>query len=86
MKLSKSIRKTKNSIKWKETVGKEAANKLSKTRKERGLAKGKNNPMYNTKTKYISNVEKDLVKRINLDEVDKYLLDGWILGNIHKQK
>ena len=86
MKLSKSIRKTKNSTEWKETVGKDAAKKLSITRKERGLAKGKNNPMYNTKTKYISNVEKDLVKRVSLNEVDKYLLDGWILGNIHKQK
>lgn len=86
MKLSSSIKKTKNSREWKETVGKEAAKKLSKTRKERGLARGKNNPMYNTKTKYVSNIEKDLVKRISLDEVDKYLLNGWTLGNIHKQK
>lgn len=86
MRLSNSIKKTKNSREWKETTGKEAAKKLSKTRKERGLSKGKNNPMYGTKTKYVSNVEKDLVKRVNLDEVDKYLLDGWTLGNIHKQK
>ena len=78
--------KTKNSIEWKNSIGKEARKKLSETRKSKGLAKGKNNPMYGTKTMYVSNVFLNIVKRINLDEVNDYLLNGWIKGNIHKMK
>jgi hypothetical protein len=78
--------KTKNSEEWKQTKGLESRKKLSKTRKERGLAKGKNNPMYGTKTVYVSNIKQNKVKRINLGDLDNYLLDGWIKGNIHKMK
>jgi group I intron endonuclease len=81
-----NMMKTKNSEEWKQTKGLESRKKLSKTRKERGLAKGKNNPMYGTKTVYVSNIKQNKVKRINLGDLDNYLLDGWIKGNIHKMK
>lgn len=81
-----NMMKTKNSIEWKTTKGIEARKNLSKTRIERGLAKGKNNPMYGTHTTYVSNVELDLVKRIKIEELNDYLLNGWINCNIHKMK
>ncbi len=78
--------KTKSSDEWKQTKGLEARQKLSETRKTKGLAKGKNNPMYGTHTIYISNIEKDLVKRISINDLEQYLLNGWVKGNIHKMK
>ena len=81
-----NMKATKNSNNWKNTVGVEARKKLSKTRLERGLARGKNNPMYGVHTAYVSNVELDTVKRVPLEEVDKYLSTGWLKCNIHKMK
>ena len=81
-----SMVKTKNSEEWKKTKGLEVRKKLSQIRKEKGLAKGKNNPMYGTKTVYVSNIDLDLVKRIPIENLEQYLLNGWIKGNIHKMK
>lgn len=78
--------KTKNSKKWKETKGLEARKKISNTRIEKGIAKGKNNPMYGTKTAYVSNRDLDIAKRVKIEDVEIYLLNGWIKGNIHKMK
>ena len=78
--------RTKNSKEWKETIGKDTAKKISQTRKEKGLAKGKNNPMYGTKTVYVSNIELDIVKRVKIEELDNYIKLGWLKCNIHKMK
>lgn len=62
------------------------------------LSSGKNNGMYGKKHSKesknknrqshigkiaISNIELDIVKMIYIDELEKYLSDGWIKGNIH---
>lgn len=78
--------KTKNSEEWKQTKGLEARKKISNTRKTKGIAKGKNNPMYGTHTTYISNIELDIVKRIPVENLEEYLLKGWKNCNIHKMK
>lgn len=85
-KIAKSIKDTKNSKEWKETIGLEARRKISETRLKNGLAKGKNNPMYGVHTVYVSNIDLDITKRVKQEEVENYLLDGWIKGNIHKMK
>ena len=85
-KATESMVRTKNSKEWKETVGKDTAKKISQTRKEKGLAKGKNNPMYGTKTVYVSNIELDIVKRVKIEELDNYIKLGWLKCNIHKMK
>lgn len=85
-KISESQRKTKSSKEWKETIGLEARKKISETRCKNGSAKGKKNPMYNVHTIYVSNINLDIAKRIKPEELDKYLLEGWIKGNIHKMK
>lgn len=78
--------KTKNSEEWRNTILPQANKKISETRIKKGLAKGKNNPMYGTHTTYVSNVETNIVKRINIEELETYLLNGWINCNIHKMK
>lgn len=65
------------------------------------LSSGENNGMYGKKhtegTKKLisernsgkvaySNVEKDIVKMIAKGEIEKYVSQGWIKGNIHKHK
>lgn len=85
-KIAKHVKETKNSKEWKETKGVEARKKLSETRIKEGLAKGKNNPMYKVHTVYVSNIELDIAKRIKREEIENYLLNGWIKGNIHKMK
>ena len=85
-KATESMVRTKNSKEWKETIGKDTAKKISQTRKEKGLAKGKNNPMYGTKTVYVSNTELDIVKRVKIEELDNYIKLGWLKCNIHKMK
>lgn len=65
------------------------------------LSCGENNGMYgkkhSEKTKQLisernsgkvaySNVEQDVVKMISEDEIEKYVSQGWIKGNIHKHK
>lgn len=85
-KATESMVRTKNSKEWKETIGKDTAKKISQTRKERCLAKGKNNPMYGTKTVYVSNIKLDIVKRVKIEELDNYIKLGWLKCNIHKMK
>ncbi len=60
------------------TFPKESAKKLSEKYKSINFHKGETNPMYGTC--WIYNLDKKESLRINKNELDKYLNDGWIKG------
>ena len=60
------------------TFPKESAKKLSEKFKSINFHKGETNPMYGTC--WIYNLDKRKSLRINKNELDKYLNDGWIKG------
>ena len=54
----------------------ESKQKISNTRKQKGLGVGVNNPRYNTKIIHKNNIQLIIKK----DELDKYLERGYVLG------